>query len=119
MKFLVFGEVGGECCDYGWGIRGNADYEIIEAESMEEVKKKIFDEDEDGDPIYYNLSTIKDSEYRPRGKSLIIYAITDEFHFDVKMLQAQDAAEKQAWREREQREADERELERLQKKLNK
>lgn len=121
MKFLAIGTVRGQCCDYGWGTRGNTDYEIIEAESMEEAKKKIFEEteDEDGELIYYNLSTLKKSEYRPRGESLVIYAIADEYHFDIKALQAQDALELKASRERKQREADERELARLQEKLGK
>ena len=123
MKFLAIGTVRGQCCDYGWGTRGNTDYEVFEAESMEEAKKKIFEveeyEDGDTEPTYYNLSTIKDSEYRPRGESLIIYAISDEFEFDVKAMQAQDAADRQAYREREQRKADELELARLQDKLGK
>lgn len=120
MKFLAIGEVRGQCCDYGWGIRGNENYRIFEAESMEEAKQKVieWEEDECGDSISM-FGDLTRSDYSPRGVSLIIFAISDEFEFDLPALQAQDAIEVQAYYERKEREADEKELERLKNKLKK
>lgn len=115
MKFLAIGKVRGECCDYGWGTRGNTNYSIFEADSMEDAKIKVLEE-VDECSVFGDL-VIDGGDHR--GESLVIYAISEEFSFDLKKLQAEDAEKTRLWRERKQLEADERELARLQKKLKK
>lgn len=111
IKFLVIGKVHGQCCDYGWGTRGNTDYQIFKAKSMEEVKKKILDD--------AKFSKLIGFRNQPRGELLVVYAVSEEFVFDLKALQDQDAIEYQAYQEKLQCERDERELKRLQDKLKK
>lgn len=117
MKFLAIGKMRGGCCDHGWGTRGNTNYEVFEADSMEDAKRKVLEYDEEEECSMFGDVVRSEGDWR--GESLVVYAIADEFHFDVKALQAQDALELKAWRERKQREADERELARLQEKLGK
>lgn len=111
MKFLAVGKMRGMCCDYGWGTRGNTRYETFVADSMEDAKQKVFDCE--------RFDDLKDSNGDWHGESLTIYAISDEVDIDLDALQAKDAADRKAWRERKQRESDERELARLQEKLGK
>jgi hypothetical protein len=120
MKFLAIGKVRGQCCDYGWGIRGNESYQVFEAESMEEAKQKVigWEEDEYGDIVSMFGGLIR-SDYSPRGVSLKIFAISDEFEFDLSTLQTQHAIEIQTYYERQQREADKKEFQRLKDKLKK
>lgn len=113
MKFLAIGTVKGMCCDYGWGTHGNTKFEFFEADSMEDAKKKVLDEEDCS-----MFGELINSRGQPRGKSLNIYAISDEFKFDLVDLQNKDEQERQEYEKRKQREADERELKRLQEKLN-
>jgi len=120
MKFLAIGKVKGQCCDYGWGIHGNENYRIFEADSMDEAKQKVIEWEEAlyGDTISM-FGDLARSDFSPRGVSLRIFAISDEFEFDLPALQAQHTIEAQAYYERKQREADEEEFQRLKNKLKK
>lgn len=106
------------------GTRGNTNFFIFEAASMKEAKKKVFEsdeyeEDEEYEPEPSIFADLKRDSSEWKGISLTIYAISQEFEFDLKALQAKDREETLVYIEKNQREADERELTRLQKKLKK
>lgn len=99
MKFLVVGK--------DWGVRGNIEYDIIHADSIDEVKKIVLE------GMYSSI--VEDNKFYV--ESLTVYSIDEEFNFNLEALRAQHVKEVQALKEKQEREVDERELKRLKEKL--
>lgn len=111
MKYLAIGKVRGQCCDYGWGIRGHTRIEVFEASNLEEAKEMAIEHE--------SFEDLTDSREGYNGESLIIYEISQETSVDIPGLIKQDAERVARAQAARKRKADEQEFERLKKQLGK